>query len=101
MVSSVLCQNTAADCGGLKAAHDVTVPVGTANEAKTDPRSGRCGPNRILACQTPPMLACLEMPVPIATEQREIKPGIDQRPDQRKPVGIATADEEHVARHAG
>ncbi len=48
VVDSFFGQNAAADRGGLEAAHDVTVAVGTPDQAQANPscRGGR--PNRIL-----------------------------------------------------
>src|SRR5262245_17817495 len=40
------------------------------------------------------------MPIPVTAEQGHIEPCIDERTDQRKPVGVATPDEQHIARDA-
>src|SRR5262249_13644187 len=41
------------------------------------------------------------MPVPITAKQGYIDPLIKQRIDQGKPVGVATANEEYIARYSG
>src|SRR5262245_48365448 len=97
MIRGILCQYAPANCRGFEAAHGMAVAVGTSDKAQTNPCRGRSGSNRILIGYSAPMGPGLGMAPPVAAEQRYLEPCINERVDQRKPISVATPNEEHIA----
>src|SRR5262249_54996689 len=51
----------------------------------------------VLVCDAARIWSRLRVSIPILAEQRHLKARINQSADKREPIGVAAADEEHIA----